>query len=206
MSDFNTASVVAQGLITVAGVTLGILLTEVVIRARDRRRAIERNTIQLTILVPQLTIVIATTWDESFARRPDTSLGSEWSRLRDRTNEMLSQVRSDARWPLRRAQQIRAEAEDLIARLAVATFNWMGRGQLISDDELEFILPDLLMKEVFPDVRVVDDAVEFYRENGQKERFAKPPKVSLIKRYVKRLRSWLDARASARGDGRRSGQ
>jgi hypothetical protein len=76
MAEFNAASAVVQGLITVTGVTLGVVLTELAIRARDRRRSIERNTIRATILIPHVTVAISSAWDEKSAPRPDTSLGS----------------------------------------------------------------------------------------------------------------------------------
>ncbi len=102
-------------------------------------------------------------WDGA---RPPTTLGSEWSQRNERIGSLLTEARARTRWPLRRHRAIRSEVEDLYARLAPATLEWMLKKKLIRRDEYARISVEHLMAALFGEKPYLDEAINFYRENG----------------------------------------
>jgi hypothetical protein len=111
-----------QALIALAAALFAVSATEWSVRVRERRRTIEAATLELVLLVPALIVPISERWG---GRLPATGLGSEWDQLRERVLAHLVEIRVRAYWPLRRAPAIRREVEDLAARIAAATLDWM---------------------------------------------------------------------------------
>lgn len=126
---------------------------------------IEGATLELVTLVPHVTAPISELWDG--ARAP-TTLGSEWSQRNERIGSLLTEARARTRWPLRRHRAIRREVEDLYARLAAATLEWMLKKKVIRRDEYPELSVEHLMAAVFGDRPYLDEAINFYRENGYK--------------------------------------
>jgi len=75
-------------------------------------------------------------------------------------------VRVRARWPLRNAAAIRAEAEDLAVRLAAAQIRWMQKRSPIRSGEEHEISGAGLYAAVFKGAKTLDDALSFYEKHG----------------------------------------
>jgi len=152
-----------QAGITVLGAVTAVSATEWCVRARERRRCVEQATLELALLIPYVTVAISDVWQ---GLRPETGVGSEWAKQRDRVSGLLTQVRVNARWPLRRSRLIRAEVDDLAARIAAADIAWNAERRLIPGNELYELVPDLVSARVFPGTRPLDEAFKWYREHG----------------------------------------
>jgi hypothetical protein len=174
----------AQVLITVFGVVVAVSATEWAARVRDRRRGIEEATLELALIVPYVTVPISAVWE---GERPDTRLGSEWARQRDRVTGLLAKIRANAKWPLRRARGMRAEVEDLAVRILVAETAWLQTRTLIPADDIHEIAGDLLMGQVFPRMRPLDETIVWYRKHGYAS--GRPPTPE-PDGPIRRLRGW----------------
>jgi hypothetical protein len=153
----------AQAGITVLGVATAVSATEWAVRARDRRRRIEEAILELVLLVPYVTVPISAVWQ---GERPDTSVGSEWAGQRDRVSGLLAQIRVNATSLLRRARMIRAEVDDLTARMAAADLGWLQKRKVIPADEIFELVGDLLTAQVFPRTLPLDETIHWYEQHG----------------------------------------
>lgn len=150
---------VAQVLATVLGVVLGVSVAEWLRRVRERRLHLESAVWDLAMLIPRVTLPL---YDTSI----DHSTESPWSQRNEDANRRLGEIRVHARWPLRRADRIRKEADDLAARLGGAFLRVAFDGQSLTRREMQNISADRLLKEVFPDIRNLDELTSYYRRQG----------------------------------------
>jgi hypothetical protein len=152
-----------QAGITVLGVVTAVSATEWCVRVRERRHRLEEATLDLAILLPYVTSAI---WEGWAGPRPDTGVGSEWSSQLDRVSGLLNLLRVSARWPLGRARTLRAEVDDLTARLTVAEIAWFRYRTPLTEHELDSLTTALIFRNVFPRARPMDETIAWYRERG----------------------------------------
>jgi hypothetical protein len=166
--------VVYQGLISGAVVVLGVVTAEWLQRARDRRRTIENATIELTTIVPRVVEVIS----ETHVGDRETGFGSKWAEDCSRTIALVSEVRYAARWPLRRAEEIRRADDDLLARVVGAQWNYFLKNRLLTFDEGQEITGAALTAAVFGEQEPVNDRMDHYRDHGLEVSFDDCPECA----------------------------
>lgn len=150
---------VAQVIATVLGVVLGVSVAEWLTRVRERRFHLESAVWDLAMLIPRVTLPF---YDTSI----DHSYESSWSQRNEDVNRRLGEIRVHARWPLRRANRIREEAEDLAARLGGAFLRVAFDNEALALREIQNISADRLLKEVFPGIHNLDYLTSYYRQHG----------------------------------------
>ena len=171
MSDEIHAGIVG-GLIGAAAVLIGVLGTEWAIRIRDRRGRVVEAAAELALLLPHVILPISRMW---IGDRPETSYGSEWARRRDQVSRLGLRVERDARWPMRRARQIRRSALDTLARVTAMTNLWHGSESEVTPVEYQELLaaqPSHLA--IRRPRREILEQMESYKEQFREER-AKTP-------------------------------
>lgn len=147
-----------------AVVLVGIALTEWLERVRSRRAAIGAAVRQVTLRLPYVTAPISELWRDD-DRPIDGSRRDEWIREREAVDGWLREIELEARWPLRRAKEIRSAARDLQARLAAASFNWTAERALLSEQAFYDSTGLSLNRAAFPKTGpVMDDEILRYRE------------------------------------------
>lgn len=160
MADFSLAQAVAQGVITASGVVIGVSLTELSVRTRERRRRLEQQALVLAWELPRL-LVVAT----GSPGMNDVA----WTRLREAVGQLLLDMRAEARWPLRRHRELRDSLEDMLARIGALEVRREQGIELRKRELVEFSHRDIL-RLVFGRDTDTDSATAYYAREG----FASP--------------------------------
>ncbi|HTA34904.1 MAG TPA: hypothetical protein VK721_15890 [Solirubrobacteraceae bacterium] len=108
---------VVAGLVGGVVVLAGVVLTEMLVRHRERRRRLEEATWNLQ----------ATTHGGLLIGDVEGMSGSELAARYAAFNHQLFRIRTEARWPIKNAKEITAETEEITLRLMVAVGR-MGTG------------------------------------------------------------------------------
>jgi hypothetical protein len=137
-----------------------VVLTEWVVRVRERRRIIENATLELCEVLPHVVVAISDGW----SGEPPDSPGSEWGKQRERLLFALTRIRAYTKWPIWRAGKIRAEADRLLAIMTVAELN--RHRTILSRDEMWSIMDHRMFSLVFGKRPLLDKAVKHYEQCG----------------------------------------
>lgn len=154
----------AQVIATVVGVAVGVGLAEWGARVRGRRQRLEQLVGESSQVVPHVTLALLARGHD--AEQIDTGYGSLWAERHEKTTALLAEIRSLARWPMRRAPDIRLETDDLAARLTAAWLRATKDRRLLTWEEYLHVTTLPLRRVVFNDVDALDDAVKRYRQGG----------------------------------------
>jgi hypothetical protein len=110
----GSSSIVA-GVIGGVVVLIGVVLTEALVRSRERRRRLEEAAWSLQTVAHGGGLLTGNVSHMSMAE-----LSARYAALVDQ----LGRIRADAKWPIRNAQQIVAEVDAITIRLMVAVAKW----------------------------------------------------------------------------------
>jgi hypothetical protein len=171
ISDEIHAGIVG-GLIGALAVLIGVLVTEWMIRLRNRQARVVEAAAELQLLLPHVTLPISQLW---IGDRPDTSYGSEWARRRDQVNRLALRIERDARWPVRNADEIRESAVDTLARVWAMTDLWHGSQSLATPDQHRAVWAGQPSRKMTKQRQPpLDHRMQSYREQFRKERAETP--------------------------------
>lgn len=171
-----------------AVVLVGIVLSEWLTRLRGRRFRLEDVLSELGMLTAH--VVAGVSEHRQSTGEPVPAPG--WRDKAERCRYLCVEARRLPRWPMRRARQIRREAEDLAARLAAVELNFDLEGRLVRLGEVYELTTLDLAHAAFRSQRTLDDRIAYYRTEGFEARYRGPmttPLRRLLERRWRALRS-----------------
>ena len=160
LSDAHGAAIVA-GLLGGVVVLVGVVLAEVLLRSRERRRRLEDHVHALTVTVGRATLYLS---DQTPHEVMD--LGEVGYQALQEVLEDLFAVDQLTRGSRRRYKKdLHEAADDLGARLMAASLRHANRQPLTLDETLEISASELA-RIMFGDRPTVDDQIKAYLKNG----------------------------------------
>ena len=165
--ETSAVSDLVAAALTGVTVVVGVLLAELMARLRDRRASLEEDVRRLEMAVPYVVTGLA-----ELSSPMDTSLGSVWQRNHEDVMNAVARIERAARWPIRRAKKIRAEARRLLSQVGGAYLAASIDGRRLAPHELSHFRTMELAELVNGRRPSSADLTDHYRRNGPA---ARPP-------------------------------
>lgn len=147
--------------IAIVTASVAVALSEWGARCRHRREAVEAATLELPMVIPRVLVGMGDPQDGFVPI--DTSNGSDWDVLRERTLVLHSTVRVMARPPMLRARKIRMTVEREAARLVAAEIDFTLNQRRLRKTEIFDHMSSDLHTAVFGHRGVLDNQIRSSR-------------------------------------------
>jgi hypothetical protein len=147
-----------ESIVSGVAIVAGVVLAERLRRRADRRVDTENAGRELAMLLPYVLLGM------SNSKNPvDTSMESLWWQRRERVMTLFNLIASSPRQKFGQGKRIRAEANELHAKVTAIEMNFLTKGKRINTELTFEITTAELMTVLFTNRKVLDEKVQHYR-------------------------------------------
>lgn len=143
----------------------GVVVAELLARARDRRIRYESAFHDLAFIYPLYLACFSGRADTPSPTPLDEGFQTDFWQIRERVFRSLAELRTLPRWPNRRAHRIRSAADDVAARWAAIELRF-GDGRPASPLDMLNSSLSPLRRALLGDEPTLDTLVRKYRQEG----------------------------------------